>query len=468
MSKLFDAMVGKTYSLTANGAKTFESSGDKLVDLFSAIGSSRGNDLSKLFSFAYGNTEVSNILATRILLWARDVRGGAGERQTFRSLISLFENGDEVLVKAVIRKIPEVGRWDDMLCFTQPYAVKYAYGIIESALAEGNGLCAKWMPRKGSIAINLRNFLGLSPKDYRKLLVRLTNVVESDMCSKNWSAINYSHVPSKAASNYGRAFMRNDPKRYGEYLNSLESGETKVNAAAMFPYDVIMGMKRGNEKLSNAQWDALPDYLEGNDDNILCMVDTSGSMGQRANGDNSSSLTCMDVALSLGLYVSERSKGIFENQFITFSSTPTLQTVSGNLKQRYSQMGRANWSMSTDLQATFELVLESAVREKISEWEMPTKILIFSDMEFNSCMRNSTNFEEIKSKYERAGYKLPGVVFWNIKARDGNSPVEFDQNGTALVSGFSPSLMKSILTGKDFTPFSMMMDTIMSERYDLL
>ncbi len=467
MSKLFDAMVGETFSLTANGAKTLPNSGDGLVDLFAAIGSSRGKDLSKLFSNAYGNDEVSNILAVRILLWVRDIRGGAGERQTFRSLLSLIENGDKVLTKALIRKIPEVGRWDDMLCFTQPYAVDYAFGIIASALRDGNGLCAKWMPRKGDYAISLRKHLGLSPKDYRKLLVRLTKVVETDMCSKNWSGINYEHIPSRASSIYGKAFMRNDPVRYGEYLEALENGDAKVNTSAIFPYDVIRGMRRGNAKLANAQWNSLPDYLEGSDENLLCVVDTSGSMMCNVNA-GTSELTCMDVALSLGLYVCERSKGIFKDQFITFSPNPSLQTVKGSLSERYNQMSRAGWQMNTDLQAVFNLILHSAVREDMSESDMPTKILIFSDMEFDRCARNATNFEEIERKYESHGYKRPDIVFWNLNAREGNSPVRFDQEGTALVSGFSPVIMKSLLSGKNTTPFAMMMEVIMSERYDLL
>lgn len=470
MSKLFDAMRGETYSTTANGAKTLPDSGNALVDLFSAIGSSRGKDLSRVFSSAFGGDEMSNILASRILLWARDIRGGAGERQTFRSLLPLLERYDSFLAMCVAKKIPEVGRWDDLFYFQTPELVDYCNQLIADALFADNALCAKWMPRKGPNAIRLRNFMGLSPRDYRRMIVDLTYVVETKMCAKLWDGINYEHVPSVASSRYGKAFMRNDEHRYRKYLDAITKGEAKVNASAIFPYDVIRGLGK-NEKLGNAQWKALPDFLNGSNENLLCVVDTSGSMDRAVNGEGyytRNALTCMQVALSLGLYVSERSRGIFKDQFVTFSSVPTLQTVSGSLAQRLRQMQRAKWSMSTDFQAVFELVLGSAMQYNIPEKDMPTKILVFSDMEFNSADRGRTNFQSIERRYAQAGYKRPDIVFWNLNSREGNSPVKFDQNGTALVSGFSPSLMKSILSGNSVTPFSMMMETIMSERYDFI
>jgi hypothetical protein len=467
MSNLFDAMRGETFSTTLNGAKTLPDSGNALVDLFSAIGSSRGKDLSRVFSSAFGGDEVANVLTARILLWARDVRGGAGERQTFRSLLPLVERYDPFLAMCIAKKIPEVGRWDDLFSFQTPEVVSFCNQLIADALFANNALCAKWMPRKGADSIRIRNFMGLSPRDYRRMIVDLTKVVETQMCAKNWDKINYEHVPSIASSRYGKAFMRNDEDRYRKYLDALTKGDAKVNASAIFPYDVVRGL-RVNEQLSNAQWKSLPNYLEGATDNLLCVVDTSGSMGCGINGAyDHGSLSCMDVALSLGLYVSERSRGIFQDQFITFSSRPALQQVSGSLAMRINQMRRAQWSMSTDFQAVFKLILDSAVTNNLPEKDMPTKILVFSDMEFNRCGGDRTNFQAATAMYEKAGYNRPDIVFWNLNARDGNAPVRFDENKTALVSGFSPSLMKSILSGKSVTPYSMMMETIMSDRYDL-
>lgn len=469
MSVLFDTIMenNNIYGTTANGAKTLLSSGNELVDLFAAIGSSRGKDVSSLFVKAFGDNDVTNALAVRILLWSRDVRGGAGERHTFRSLVPYVEMESIDLTRAIIRKIPEVGRWDDMFCFTAPYAVDYANQVIADALFAGNGLCAKWMPRKGDIAIRLRKFLGLSPKEYRKMIVGLTNVVEQQMCSKDWDKINYEHVPSVASGRYQKAFGRNDGERYAQYLAALEKGETKVNAGALFPHDVTK-LAYSNDKLANAQWKALPDYLEGSTENLLCVVDVSGSMNCPVGG--SGSLQCMDVSIALGMYVAERSKGIFKDQFITFHSNPSFVKLEGDLKKRLRTTQNASWGGSTDLQKTFEVILNAAVKNKISEKDMPTKLIIFSDMEFNMACKNGglTNFKAIEKKYKDAGYKRPDIIFWNLNARSGNSPVSFAQHGTALVSGFSPSLMKSILSGKNVTPFDIMMEAIMSDRYNLV
>ena len=335
------------------------------------------------------------------------------------------------------------------------------------------GLLAKWLPRKpktdGLIKLkkDIMLNMGLSPKAYRKLLVSLTNVVESKMCAKDWSGINYEHVPSVASARYAKAFGRNDTDRYVAYLGKLEKGEAKVNASAIFPYDVIRGL-RTNETLANAQWKALPDYLEGSTENLLCVVDTSSSMECAVGG--SGSLQCLDVAVSLGMYVSERSKGIFKDQFITFNSTPQLIEAKGSLAQRHRTTKNAPWGGSTNIQKTFDLILESARKAKLSQEDMPTKLIIFSDMEFNQVEgygRNQTNFQAIESLYNESGYKRPTIIFWNLNARSGNAPVKFDENGTALVSGFSPSLMKSILSGKSVTPLSILLETIMNPRYDL-
>lgn len=465
MSNLFNAMCGNTYSTTANGAVTLPDSGNALVDLFGAIGSSRGNDLSRMFSAAFGNNTVSNVLATRILLWARDIRGGAGERQTFRSLLPLIEEYDITLAKAIARKIPEVGRWDDLLHFESLEMTDFCDQLIADGLFANNALCAKWMPRKGPTAVRLRNYMGLSPRDYRKMLVGLTNVVETKMCRKEWLMIDYSKLPSVASSRYGKAFIRNDETRYRQYLDAIEKGEAKVNAGALFPHDLVhrIGDQR---QLCNAQWKALPDYIDGNTENFLCMVDVSPSMRTGINGTWDGP-QCMDVSIALGLYMSERSNGIFKDSFMTFSDRPTIETVNGSLSDRVRQTRRANWGGTTNFQAAFEKILSAAVQHNLPERDMPTKLLVFSDMEFNQADRGNTNFMAIEDKYKKAGYKRPDIVFWNLNAREGNSPVRFDQSGTALVSGFSPSLMKSILSGKSCTPFNIMMETIMSERYNL-
>ena len=226
-----------------------------------------------------------------------------------------------------MRLIPEIGRWDDLLVlFGTPWE-KDALDIIEAGLACQDGLCAKWMPRKGLNAKKIREHIQLTPKQYRKLLVGMTQVVESAMCAKTWENINYEHVPSKAMQVYAKAFARNDMTRFASYKAALTRGEVKVNASAVYPYEVVALLQRDSQ-LAEAQWKALPDYLEGSDERLLAVVDVSGSMGCPAGGyttsGKSSSVTCMDVAISLGVYVSQRLEGVFKDSFITFTDRPWI------------------------------------------------------------------------------------------------------------------------------------------------
>ena len=310
------------------------------------------------------------------------------------------------------------------------------------------------------------------------MLSDLSNTVEQLMCANEWSTIEYSKLPSKAMSDLMKAFSKHDKDRFGAYLTSLEKGETKINAGAVYPYDIIKNLKQGNTRGANAQWDALPNYMDGNEERVLPLVDVSSSMDCPA-GSNAN-VTCMDVAISLGLYISERNVGPFKDAFITFHDSPSLEVVKGNLNERYNQMACAKWGGSTNLQGAFEVLLEKAVRANVAPSEMPTMMLILSDMEFNEAVRGSgwgsrrpswddTAQEMIENMYTEAGYVVPKIVYWNIQSRsDSNKPVQFDKNGTCLVSGFSPALLTSLLAGKEMTPFSMMMEVIGSPRYSVV
>jgi hypothetical protein len=288
------------------------------------------------------------------------------------------------------------------------------------------------------------------------------------MCAKEFTKIDYSKLPSKAMSDLMKAFSRNDLERFQAYLASLEKGEVKINAGAVYPYDIVKNLKHGSARGANAQWTALPNYMEGNNEFVLPVVDVSGSMSCPAGGNPN--VTCMDVAISLGLYISERNVGPFQDAFVTFSESPKLQILKGSLEERYNQLQRADWDMSTNLEAVFKLILKKAKESNVPQSEMPTMVLVLSDMEFNSAVRgrswNPTAQQMIESMYAEAGYKTPKVVYWNIQSRgDNNKPVHFDTNGTALVSGFSPALLTNLLAGKDMTPMSMMLSVIDSERY---
>jgi len=448
---------------TANGMKTFDSSKSALVDLFFTIGASRGKDLSVAFTKALKQDET---LALRLLMWARDVRGGAGERDVVRTiLLSLEKNYPEVLAR-LLPHVAEFGRWDDLLIFkTKPIKDK-AFTLIGDALRERNGLAAKWMPRQGPLAVEIRNFFGMSPKFYRKSLVNLTKVVEQNMCSNTWDDINYSHVPSLAAARYQKAFKKHDPAGYEAYKAKLATGDAKVNATAVYPYDVIKSRRfGGDDKVIQAQWDALPNYI--GDELVLPIVDVSGSMSSPVGGN--ANLTCMDVSVSLGLYLADKNTGPFKDMFLTFSDTPKLQVLKGNLLDKLNQLERSDWGMSTNLHAAFEAILKYAVKGGVNASDMPKYVLVMSDMEFNHCARHDDSaMGMIERKYKEAGYEVPNIVFWNLNARAGNVPVKFDKPGVALVSGFSPSIMTSILKAEELDPTSVMMATLNSPRYSVI
>jgi hypothetical protein len=445
---------------TANGMKTYTDSLDANVDLFYQIGSSRGKDVTNQFERAYQNDRV---VALRTLAWARDVRGGAGERETFRNLLKYVEKNHAGELAQMIKITPIVGRWDDLLVLESNLGKDLAYSMIKHALlVEGNGLCAKWMPRKGNTAVALTRALGLTPKGYRKTLVGLTKVVESQMCAKQWTQINYSHVPSVAAGRYSKAFGRHDEAGYNAYKAKLVTGEAKINAQAVYPYNVINTLKRGDSDIAVAQWDALPNYI--GDELVLPMVDVSGSMSCAVGG--TPGLSCMDVAISLGLYLADKNTGPFKDMFLTFSERSKIEVLKGNLRDKYNQLSHAQWGMSTNLHAAFDEVLRVAKAGKVAPDWMPKYILILSDMEFNSCTKyDDSAIEMIRRKYEDAGYEVPSIIFWNLHARPGNSPVTADEQGTALVSGFSPAIMTAVLRAENVTPVDIMLQAVNDVRY---
>jgi hypothetical protein len=459
MNKLLDAINSES-TFTENGMPTFASSMSDHVDLFFQIGASRGKDIIPQFSKAFAGDKE---LAARIALWARDVRGGAGERQLFRNAFKFMAEKDVAFAKRVMVKVPEVGRWDDLLCLFGTGLERDALRMIARALEEGNGLCAKWMPRKGDEANKLRAYLQKTPKQYRKMLVELTNVVETKMCANEWDSIEFGKLPSKASAMYQKAFARHT-SNYQTYIDGLQTGTEKINAGAVYPHDVITSLKHGNAKVADAQWNALPDYLEGSKENIIAMSDVSGSMDALVSG--SKTVRAMDVSIALGLYLSERSRGIFKDHFITFTERPHLQSVKGSLSDRYRQL-QGEVGYSTNFQAAFELILDAAVKHNVPESDMPTMILALSDMQFNQASNtNEKAIDMIKNKYQRAGYKMPKLVFWNLRASNG-VPTKFDTTGTALVSGFSPSIMTSLLGGGDFTPEGIMLEAVNKPRYDI-
>lgn len=479
---VFAKAVLEQKTLTTNGMAARVSSASACTDLFFKIGASRGKNIIPQFVAAFVENQE---YALRILQWARDIRGGAGERQLFRQVIQEVCNAEPELGCRILNKVPEIGRWDDLLLdFKMPSVQKYVHTLILDAIKGGNGLAAKWMPRKGTKAIELRKAWKMSPKAYRKFIVNASKTVEQQMCAKDWNGINFSQVPSLAASRYRTAFFRNAEERFMAYVEDLKSGRSgvKINAGAVYPYDILKGLYRQAHITEVdhrvAQWDALENYI--GDANILPMVDVSGSMFCPAGGNPN--LTCADVAISLGLYCAEKNRGVFKDLVLTFSENPQLEYLKGNIVEKYRQLRIADWGMNTDLNRAFDKILTTALNNKVPAEEMPSTLVIFSDMQFDASQKsyggyysrstgvslfNESAIEMIRQKYSSAGYDMPQIVFWNLNAHE-NVPVQFNELGVALVSGFSPAIMKAVLDAnpKEFTPEAIMKQAIMVERYN--
>lgn len=477
MNTFVNAVVNQE-ARTTNGMRARKSTASACTDLFFKIGASRGKDITADFVAAYVENKE---LALRIAAWARDARGGSGEREIFRQILKYLEdNAHYEDAMRLANKAPELGRWDDVLVFKHPATKMFAFNLIKNALDQNNGLTAKWMPRKGELAAEMRNYFGWSPKFYRKRLVELTNVVETQMCAKEWGSINFSHVPSVAAARYKKAFYRNATEAYSAYVAELvkdpadRTMNVKVNAGAVYPYDVLKGLvSLYNHKSYNAtelgliqsQWEALENFV--GDANVLPLVDVSGSMSCPA-GKNAN-VTCLDVSVSLGLYLADKNEGKFKDTFLTFSGSPELLHLKGNIVQKVQQMVKSNWAMNTDLVKAMDKILKTAKDGNVPAEEMPEMLLILSDMQFDQCARfDDSAMQMIQRKFEAAGYEMPKIVFWNLNAHD-NVPVKYDTRGVALISGFSPAIMKAVLSGDtdQFTPEAIMMKAIMVPRYDL-
>ena len=462
----------------ANGMKALKSSASKCVDLFFSIGASRGKNIVPAFTAAYVEDRE---LALRIVQWARDVRGGAGEREIFRSVLQHLELTAPEDAMRLMLKVPEIGRYDDLLVFKAPYLKNTAYSMLHTAIKAGNGLAAKWLPRekssKSAIAKELMKSFGMDSKTYRKTLASLTNVVETQMSGNDWDNINFSHVPSVAHARYRKAFGRHGDT-YAEYVSKLVKGDAsvKINANAIFPHDVLKGRitagtwnrqawSKTELDVIEAQWAALPNFI--GDASVLPLVDVSGSMECAAGKKGST--TCLEVAVSLGLYFADKNKGKFKDCFLNFSSDPDLLKLTGNINQKIDQMVTSSWGMSTDLHKAFDKILSTAVNANVPADEMPKTLVIFSDMNFDCCGRwDDSAFQMISRKYESAGYTIPQIVFWNLND-NGTTPVKATTNGVALVSGFSPAIAASVLGAnpEDFTPEAMMRKSVMVDRYNI-
>jgi hypothetical protein len=479
-----------TPASTQNGALTNSTSGSSVLNLFGLGGAARAMsepDLQSLFEKSYFEND---ILSLKTAFYLRDVRGGQGERKTFRRVLQWLAFEKPEVVAKNLENIAFYGRWDDVVTLLDTPVGAQAFALIEKQLVadiqacQKNGsvsLLAKWLPsintssklsRKS--ARGLAKKLNITEREYRKTLSKLRSqidIVEKKMCAGDWAAIDYSKVPSKASLLYRKAYGKRDTERYGAFLSAVEKGEATIKAATLYPYDLVNAVRKGADRTAEAQWKALPDYLADNPHNGLVVCDVSGSMSCGINGESgwsTNGVSCLDVAISLAVYFAERNVGAFKDYFMSFSNDSKLNKLKGNtLRDKIDSMDRRNWDMNTNLQSAFDNILKAAVDGNVPQSEMPSTLYIVSDMEFD-CVKgkSSTNYRAIKDKYAKAGYQLPSVVFWNVSAKSKQVPVTVHDENTALVSGCSPAILKSILGGKVVSPYDLMLDVLNNERYD--
>ena len=489
-------------SITENGAVGYRTTGKELLDLNFAVASLRkmpDAEVAKRFMKAFCEDQV---LAMKWLFYARDVRGGLGERRLFRVVLAELIKSNPEMVIPVINLIPEYGRFDDLWCLLDDKeAANVIYQIVDNQLKldwenmaakKPISILAKWMPSINASSAKTKEYgkklckaLKMTEREYRKALSKLRkylDVVEVKMSDKNWSAIKYEAVPSRANLIYNNAFLRNDEARRREYLGQLEKGETKINASTLFPHDIVHKYMSGDmwssrlkskDATIEALWKALPDTVKGCG-NTIVVADGSGSM--TCTVDNNSRVTALEVANALAIYFAERSSGQFKDKYITFSNRPQIVDFSkcNSLHDKLQTALAHNEVADTNIEKVFDLILTTAINGHMHQEDLPQNILIISDMEFNSCARCGDGrygsyptqrlFDVIAQKYARAGYKMPRLVFWNVNSRTGTIPVKENELGVALVSGFSVNVAKMVMSGKT-DPFECLLEAINSDRY---
>ncbi|MBQ3157898.1 MAG: DUF2828 family protein [Clostridia bacterium] len=471
-------------TITENGAATYASTLSDCLDLFATIGAIRQESDEEIITrFSRAFAENADI-AMKILFFGRDVRGGLGERRVFRVIVNWLAGHEPAALRRNIALIPEYGRFDDLIALMGTVCEKDALAVIREQLRkdlasqEGVSLLAKWLPSVNAsnaetvrMGKKIARALGMTDAEYRRTLVKLRariRIIENNLREKDYT-FDYAAQPSKAMFKYRAAFIRNDGERYGVFMEQVEKGEKTLHTGTLAPYEIIAPCVDGRcvffhlsaeeRKTMDVTWNALENFTTG--ENAIVVVDGSGSM---YNGDKPMPAA---VAMSLGIYFAERNTGAFKGHFITFSENPRLVEIKGrDIAEKVRYCMGYNEVANTNIQRVFELILNAALKNCVPQAEMPARIYIVSDMEFDWCAQDAglTNFECAKHLFAEHGYKLPDVVFWNVASRHANQPVTMNEQGVALVSGCTPRIF-SMVAGGNLSPWTVMMEVLGSERY---
>lgn len=471
--------------LTENGALAYRTSGfGALVDLYAVAGALRTRTDAEIESKVAAAYAEDKELTLRMLFWLGDIRGGLGERNTFRVALRYLAEVDPNTIRKNLELIAYYTRWDNIFVLLNG---KLRYDVLDllmkqinedhknMILGESISLLAKWMPSANAssqetrlMALDLCQEWNISERSYRKVLSALRahlKIVETQMSSGKWEGIAYSEIPSVAMNRYRDAFWRHDPEGFKEYLESVKKGEAKINAAALFPYDITEKyLSQGccsfvrEDKVLEAQWNALPNYVEG-DHNILVMADTSGSMYGRP----------LATSVGLAIYFAERNRGAYKNLFMTFSSDADFVELRGvSLAEKLFNASNAHWGHNTNLRLAFQRTLELAIRKQVAPEDMPKALVIISDMEIDAGLGRKYDFlDEQRLLFQRSGYELPEVIFWNVNSRN-DTFLDYKGKGIRYATGQSASVFRSVVNNVGLDPVADIVATLRNPRYDLV
>ena len=483
------------WTRTENGAVALNTTGTALLDLFSTIGALRERNQVEIETMVEEAYKEDPLNTVKCIFYARDIREGLGERNTFRIALKYLANNHPEAVKDNIHLIAEYGRWDDIYCLVDTPCEDAMWAMVskqfnEDIIAMNNGkpisLLAKWLKTVDTSSEESKRLgrmtaekLGLvNTKEgwkkytpyrfYLKNLRSYLKIVEKSMCSNQWDKINYEEVPSRASMIYRNAFNKHDEERYNEFINAVNSGEKKINASTLYPYDIIekyvdYGWRsywsKEDDLTVESLWKNLPNYVQPGT-NAVVIADTSGSMMGRP----------MNSAVGLAIYFAQHNTGAYHNLWMNFSSNPSWQVIKGTqLYQILNNINMDNWNGSTNLHDAFTLILDTAIKNHVSADEMPKSIIVISDMEIDSCCSVRWTFYDLmRARFAQYGYEIPQVIFWNVNSRHDVFHADSNRKGVILCSGQSTTTFKNLINSIGMTPVEYMMSILNSKRYEAI
>ena len=477
-----------SWGKTANGADAKVATGSALLDMFGRAGAMRGADaMDKQIMISQAFKENAD-LAVKLLFYTRDVREGYGERDTFNTMLRWLAFESKESVEKNLWAILEFGRASDLYALVGTPAEDAMWEFMRNQFeldyknmqaGKSISLLAKWMASPNSRTVKKKQLgkltakaLGYSYKNMRELKQKISamrkylDLPEVKMAAGKWSEIEYSTCASKALLYHKNAFARHDEQRWQEYLESVNKGEEKMNTGTLTPCDIVGKYNNLHEvdKALETMWDNLEDVNKGN---VLVMADTSGSMFWGHYG-----MRPIDVSVAMAIYFAKHNKGDLKNTFMTFESDPHfIEIKEASLFDTIQAVKKVEWGNSTNLEKAFDKLLETCIKGEVSQEEMPEAILVVSDMQINDASSQCegdgrmTFFDRMSKRYEKVGYKMPQLVFWNVNAQRATFHASKNDAGASLVSGFSVNVFKQVIECIGSTPYELMMSILESERY---